>query len=179
MKKNNYVIMKLKYINEFDSHRSKRKNGVNAIDENVILIDGVYKVMLSVDIPESDVNKYIKKTKDNTGKDLLQLFSKQQIAELMLKTQTDNLNVDNIAATALVGGQVQNSTQNMQVQSQGELQPTQGQSQEQSVQNQSQSQPHSQPSTQKQSGDFEDVNPEEDNDLTDGQDGQDENRLPS
>jgi hypothetical protein len=117
----------MNHIRKFKSF-SKGKRRQEIIQEAVFQVNDIYKVKTTIDIPQSLINAYVKKVKDNTGKNLRQFFGDMDIAEEIVKfvAQT-GLDADNLSPTALVGG--------AQGQSQGQAQPqaeTQPQSQPQS-----------------------------------------------
>ena len=57
-----------------------------------------------IDIPQSLINAYVKKVKDNTGKNLRQFFGDVDIAEEIVKYVTLNFtNADQVPAGALTG----------------------------------------------------------------------------
>jgi hypothetical protein len=140
----------MKHIKKFESHRIERRRE-NIIKESVLQVNDIYKVRTMVDIPQTLINAYVKKVKDNTGKNLRQFFGDMDIAEEIVKYVTQmGIDVDKLPANALIGGaqgQAQGQSQ-VQVQVQGEGQ----------VQAQAQTQPQGQAQTQGQDdGGFEDV----------------------
>ena len=130
----------MNHIRKFQSFR-KGKKREEIIQEAVFQVNDIYKVKTTIDIPQSLINAYVKKVKDNTGKNLRQFFGDMDIAEEIVKfvAQT-GLDADNLSPTALVGG--------AQGQSQGQSQG-QGQTQPQ-AETQPQAQPQTQPQTQTQ-----------------------------
>lgn len=171
----------MKHIKKFESYRISKKRE-EIIKESVIQVNDIYKVRTMVDIPQSMINAYVKKVKDNTGKNLRQFFGDVDIAEEIVKYVTmTGLDADKIAANALMGGaqgQGQSQTQTQmepqaqtepmgdmpQAQAQGQAAP-QGQAQGQAApQAQAQGQPQvqvqaeAQPQAQGQGqGNFEEV----------------------
>jgi hypothetical protein len=131
----------MNHIRKFESFR-KGKKREEIIKEAVFQVNDIYKVKTTIDIPQSLINAYVKKVKDNTGKNLRQFFGDMDIAEEIVKfvAQT-GLDADNLSPTALVGG--------AQGQAQGESQP-QAQTEPQ-TQPQAQTEPQTQPQTQAQS----------------------------
>ena len=126
----------MNHIRKFESFK-KGKKREEIIKEAVFQVNDIYKVKTTIDIPQSLINAYVKKVKDNTGKNLRQFFGDMDIAEEIVKfvAQT-GLDADNLSPTALVGG--------VQGQSQG-----QGQTQPQ-AETQPQAQPQTHPQTQTQ-----------------------------
>ena len=126
----------MNHIRKFESFR-KGKKREEIIKEAVFQVNDIYKVKTTIDIPQSLINAYVKKVKDNTGKNLRQFFGDMDIAEEIVKfvAQT-GLDADNLSPTALVGGA------QGQAQSQGESQP------QAQTQPQAQAQPQAQPQTQ-------------------------------
>jgi len=127
----------MNHLRKFQSFRKDKKRG-EIIMEAVFQVNDIYKVKTTIDIPQSLINAYVKKVKDNTGKNLRQFFGDMDIAEEIVKfvAQT-GLDADTLSPNALVGGGQEQS----QTQGQGQMEPqaqTQGQVQ-------TQVQPESQP----------------------------------
>jgi hypothetical protein len=160
----------MNHIRKFQSFR-KGKKREEIIKEAVFQVNDIYKVKTTIDIPQSLINAYVKKVKDNTGKNLRQFFGDMDIAEEIVKfVAQSGLDADTLSATALVGGaqgqaqgqgqsQPQAQTQpqaQAQPQAQGQVQvQTQGEGQVQ-AQPQDQGQGQAQPQAQGQ-GEFEEV----------------------
>jgi hypothetical protein len=160
----------MNHIRKFQSFR-KGKRREEIIKEAVFQVNDIYKVKTTIDIPQSMINAYVKKVKDNTGKNLRQFFGDMDIAEEIVKfVAQSGLDADTLSATALVGGaqgqaqgqgqaQPQAQTQpqaQAQPQAQGQVQvQTQGEGQVQD-QPQDQGQGQAQPQAQGQ-GEFEEV----------------------
>lgn len=138
----------MKHIRKFESYRISKKRE-EIIKESVIQVNDIYKVRTMVDIPQSLINAYVKKVKDNTGKNLRQFFGDVDIAEEIVKYVTLNgLDSDKIAANALMGGPQGQAQGQGQMQAQPEAQP-QAQTQPQAqVEAQPQAQPQTQPQAQ-------------------------------
>jgi len=136
----------MKHIRQFESYRIKRRRE-EIIKESVLQVNDIYKVKAMIDIPQSLINAYVKKVKDNTGKNLRQFFGDMDLAEEIVKfvAQT-GLDSDKIPANALVGGaQTQAQTGAQQVpQGQAQVQ-TEPQAQAQPTQTQAQPQAQAQP----------------------------------
>lgn len=142
----------MKHIRQFESYSNKRKLD-KAIKESVMVVDDIYRVNLTADVPQSLVNAYIKKVKDTLDKNARQFYSDVQIAEEITKHILQNgLNIDKLDPAPLFGGtpqaqaqmqpQIQAQAQQMpqaQMQPQVQVQPgaqVQGQPQAQPVQGQ-------------------------------------------
>jgi len=124
----------MNHIRKFQSFR-KGKKREEIIKEAVFQVNDIYKVKTTIDIPQSLINAYVKKVKDNTGKNLRQFFGDMDIAEEIVKfVAQSGLDADTLSATALVGG--------AQGQAQGQVQP-QAQTQPE-AQSQLQAQPQDQ-----------------------------------
>ena len=136
-------MIKMKHIKQFESYRVERRRQ-EIIKEAVLQVNDIYKVKSMIDIPQSLINAYVKKVKDNTGKNLRQFFSDMDIAEEIVKfVAQSGLDSDKLPATALVGGaQGQAQVGQAQPQAQTEAQP-QAQPQAQ-VQVQTEAQPQGQ-----------------------------------
>ena len=93
----------MKHIKKFESYRVERKRE-EIIKESVLQVNDIYKVKSMIDIPQSLINAYVKKVKDNTGKNLRQFFGDMDIAEEIVKHVAQaGIDADKIPATALVG----------------------------------------------------------------------------
>jgi len=134
----------MNHLRKFESFRKDKKRG-EIIMEAVFQVNDIYKVKTTIDIPQSLINAYVKKVKDNTGKNLRQFFGDMDIAEEIVKFVAQNgLDADKLSPNALVGGGQEQS----QTQGQGQMEPqaqTQGQVQ---TQVQTESQPQGQAQTQ-------------------------------
>jgi hypothetical protein len=94
----------MKHIRTFENYRVI-KNRQEIIKESVLQVNDIYKVKTMIDIPQSLVNSYVKKVKDNAGKNLRQFFGDVDIAEEIVKyINTNFMNVDQIPADLLMGG---------------------------------------------------------------------------
>ena len=113
----------MNHIRKFKSF-SKGKRRQEIIQEAVFQVNDIYKVKTTIDIPQSLINAYVKKVKDNTGKNLRQFFGDMDIAEEIVKfvAQT-GLDADNLSPTALVGGAQGQGQGQGQTQPQAETQP--------------------------------------------------------
>lgn len=128
----------MKHIRQFESYRNKRKRD-EIIRESVLQVNDIYKVKAMIDIPQSLINAYVKKVKDNTGKNLRQFFGDMDLAEEIVKfVAQSGLDADKLPANALVGG-----AQN-QAQAQPAAQIPQGQAQAQPAQAQMEPAPQAQ-----------------------------------
>lgn len=106
----------MKHLNKFESYTKKRKLQ-DAIKESVMVVNDVYRVNTTVDIPQSLLNTYVKSVKDSLGKNARQFYSDIQLAEEITKYVVQNgLTPEKIPAGALFGGEGQGQ------------QPAQGQS---------------------------------------------------
>lgn len=74
-------------------------------NESVTPIGDKYLVN-GITIPQRVVNAYSKKVKEQTGKDLKQIYSESQIAEELIKYVVDKfLDVEALPVSALIGGE--------------------------------------------------------------------------
>lgn len=144
-----------KNIFSFSDFRVKKSGQVtqnDLVNEMVDAIDDVYRVSVDVDLPKSLVASFIKKVKENSGKDLRADMGEKRLAERLVQWAMENyLNIENLPVEIVTGSDkapVQAQTQ-VQPQSQEEF-PEEGQLQDQTqaqsqVQAQSQAQPQAQP----------------------------------
>ena len=151
----------MKHLRNFEKHRNSKKQTqeVSKTNESVLQVNDIYKVRILVDVPQSLINSYAKKVKDELGKNVRQFYGDMDVAEELVKNVVLNgLNIDNIQASALMGGEPQAQTQG-QSQTQGQVQvqsepqgQIQGQAQAQpQIQGQAQAQPQIQGQAQGQS----------------------------
>lgn len=138
----------MKHIRQFESF-SRRKKLLEVIKESVMIVDDVYKVNVTAEIPQSLLNSYIKKVKDGLDKNVRQFYSDVQLAEEITKhVLQKGLNIDSLQPSDLFGGAPQAQPQSGQAQVQVQSQP-QAQVQPQ-VQAQPQDQLQAQPQMQAQ-----------------------------
>lgn len=89
------------YVRDFDSFKESKQ-----IKESVIERGSEYLVNIPFKVTQSQVNALVKKTKDETGKDLRKIYSESQLAEELIKWVVDNhLDIDSIPVSALLGGE--------------------------------------------------------------------------
>ena len=141
----------MKHLRNFEKHRNSKKQTqeVSKTNESVLQVNDIYKVRILVDVPQSLINSYAKKVKDELGKNVRQFYGDMDVAEELVKNVVLNgLNIDNIQASALMGGEPQAQTQG-QSQTQGQVQ-VQSEPQGQ-IQGQAQAQPQIQGQAQGQS----------------------------
>jgi hypothetical protein len=94
----------MKHIRTFENYKISKKRE-EIIKEAVLQVNDIYKVRVMVDISQSLINAYIKRVKDNTGKNLRQFFSDVDIADEIVKfINTNFLDVENVPADLLMGG---------------------------------------------------------------------------
>lgn len=97
----------MSYIRKYESFKQAKKQNrlKKSVRESVIMrVDNTFKVKSTADVPQSLINAYVKKVKEETGKELRDFFSDMDIAEALIKYVTDNnLNIENIPAGALLG----------------------------------------------------------------------------
>ena len=74
------------------------------INEMVDAIDDFYRVSVDVDLPKSLVSTYIKKVKDQTGKDLRADMGEKRLAERLVQWANENyLNIENLPVEIVTG----------------------------------------------------------------------------
>jgi len=110
----------MKNLKEFRSMKNSK------INETVTMNGNDFIVRNSINVPGSLVSAYMKKVKDESGQDLLNTHSKDQISELLVNYVADNfLNIENFPTSIVLGTaatQVQPQAQT-QVQPQVQAQP--------------------------------------------------------
>ena len=86
--------------------RLKKENRLEkSIKEAVVMkVDNAFKVKPIADISQSLINAYVKKVKEETGKELKDFFSEMDLAEALVKYVIEKgLDVDSIPSNALLG----------------------------------------------------------------------------
>lgn|SRR5574344_677569 len=147
-----------------------------SIKESVIIKGDVYSVYANIDIPQSFINSYVKKVKDEKGQNIRQIFGDMQLAEELTKyILTTNLDIDKIPSNALLSdGEDDDTTTDVQGQAQPQA-TTQAQ-----PQGQNQAQPQAQQSSQS-NPDYEEPQQHTQGQAqqhTQGQSGQNKEELP-
>jgi hypothetical protein len=123
----------MSYIRKYQSFSNKKRSSeeqnASIVSESVMVVNDLYKVNATIDIPQSLINAYVKKVKDSLDKNARQFYSDQLMAEEIVKhILQHNLDIDKIDARALFGGVPQGQNQ-AQVQVQGTQQAPQAQTQ--------------------------------------------------
>lgn len=107
---------------KFDNFKNLKK-GESLIKEDVTLMDDKFNVRMSVEVPLSLVNAFMKKVKDESGEKLEDRFGKTEIAEMLVKYINNSfLSIENLP-TSIVLGTTYSAVQ--PVQTQGQTQPVQ------------------------------------------------------
>ena len=135
----------------FDDFKGKKKLSIqesknddttkvaeDKINEMVDAIDDFYRVSVDVDLPKSLVSTFIKKVKDQTGKDLRADMGEKRLAERLVQWANENyLNIENLPVEIVTGSdKVPAQTQaQSQVQAQPTEEPAQEPAQEGPIQN--------------------------------------------
>ena len=97
----------MKFIRTFENHRLSNKRQ-EIIKEAVLHVNDIYKVKTMVDIPQSLINKYVSKVKDETGTDLKTFFGNIDIAEEIVKYINQNfIDVEKLPSNALTGEEIE------------------------------------------------------------------------
>jgi hypothetical protein len=91
------------------------KKGSSLISENVMPNGDSYDVTKSIELPKSVVKAYIKKIKDESGKNAAEFFAETTIAEKMIDYIISTyLNVENLPSSVLFGDYMNTQTQPVQ-----------------------------------------------------------------
>ena len=95
------------YIRKYESYKKAKKENrlEKSIKEAVVMkVDNAFKVKPIADISQSLINAYVKKVKEETGKELKDFFSEMDLAEALVKYVIEKgLDVDSIPSNALLG----------------------------------------------------------------------------
>ena len=97
----------MSYIRKYESYKKAKKENrlEKSIKEAVVMkVDNAFKVKPIADISQSLINAYVKKVKEETGKELKDFFSEMDLAEALVKYVIEKgLDVDSIPSNALLG----------------------------------------------------------------------------
>ena len=95
------------YIRKYESYKKAKKENrlEKSIKEAVVMkVDNTFKVKPIADISQSLINSYVKKVKEETGKELKDFFSEMDLAEALVKYVIEKgLDADSIPSNALLG----------------------------------------------------------------------------
>ncbi len=93
------------YIRKFESYKkARRENKLNVRESVVMKVDSTFKVKPMVDVTQSLINSYVKKVKEETGKELRDFYSDMDLAEALVKYIMDNkFSIENIPSNAFLG----------------------------------------------------------------------------
>ena len=85
-------------FNDFKGKKSIQESVEDTtINEMVEAIDDFYRVSVDVDLPKSLVSSFIKKVKENSGKDLRADMGEKRLAERLVQWNLENyLNIENL-----------------------------------------------------------------------------------
>lgn len=91
----------MKNVTEFKEFRGIKRNTLN---ETVLRMDDVYRVRTSVDIPASLVSAFIKKVKDESGKNIREFYSDMELSEMMADyLKASFMNIENFPTSIALG----------------------------------------------------------------------------
>lgn len=113
----------MKNLTEYADFKSKKtETDSKFITEGAQLFDSTWKVRTRVEVPQSLVNSFIKKVKDESGEDCRKKWSEQELAEEITKYVTSSfLTIENLPVSI-----VTSATAEPKVQTQEEM-PTETQ----------------------------------------------------
>ena len=140
-------------LHEYNDFKNMKTSTVESVNESAQLFgDGNWKVRSRIEIPQSLINSYIKKVKDETGENVRAKWSDQELAEEIANyVTTAFMTIENLPTsitTSVKSEPTIQSEEDMPVQTQVEDEiQTEGQPQSQ-VQGQPQSQVQGQPQSQ-------------------------------
>jgi hypothetical protein len=125
-------------IFSFDDFKGKKKSSIQEsitnedvaingettqVNEMVDAIDDFYRVSVDVDLPKSLVSTYIKKVKDQTGKDLRADMGEKRLAERLVQWANENyLNIENLPVEIVTGSDKVPAQTQAQTQAQSQVQ---------------------------------------------------------
>lgn len=137
-----------KNIYSLDDFKDKKITPESSrINEMVDAIDDVYRVSVDIDLPKSLISTYIKKVKDQTGKDLRADMGEKRLAERLVQWTNENyLNIENLPVEIVTGSDKAPVQAQAQAQAQAQPLPEEGTQAQPSAQpGQVQAQPSAQP----------------------------------
>ncbi len=98
-----------------DLKNTIKQTPVKIVKENSFLVGSDYKVKIVIDVPQSLVQEYINKVKEETDKDPLDNFSEAEIAEQIITFLIkQNLVIDNLTPEFTVGSENVGSSEKSQ-----------------------------------------------------------------
>jgi hypothetical protein len=107
-------------LNDF----KKSKN--SKLTETVFALDDIYRVLPNIDVPKSLINAYIKKVKDETGRDIKDVYGQEQIAEMIVNyLNSAFMNIENLPVAMSMGTNYGKGSQVQPIQGQGQVQQIQ------------------------------------------------------
>ena len=122
----------MKNLTEYNDFKNMKhvSSEEEVINEGAQLYDDLWKVRMRVEIPNSLINQYIKKVKDETGEDPKNKWSSQEIAEEIAKhVTTSYMTIENLPVSIISNMNNEPTTQVQeqmptQTQVQAPVQPT-------------------------------------------------------
>jgi len=109
----------MKNLNDFKSIKTGKK-----LNETVILNGSDFDVRNAIKVPGSIVSGYMKKVKDESGQDLLNTHSKDQIAEMLVQYLADSfMTIENFPTSIVLGTAATQVQPQVQVQPQAQMDP--------------------------------------------------------
>ena len=99
------------FIKNFKGFKSKTNESFTKTNESVVKVDNEFKVKTIANVPQSLINTYVKKVKDETGKELKDFYSDMDLAEELVKFAIgQSLSIDAIPAGAFLGQKAEDDT---------------------------------------------------------------------
>lgn len=95
----------MKNLTEYNDFKNMKHESVKdseSVNEGAQLFDDVWKVRMRVEIPNTLINSYIKKVKDETGEDPKNKWSSQEISEEIAKYITTSfMTIENLPSSII------------------------------------------------------------------------------
>jgi len=143
----------MKYIKQYENHVKLKKaqeepvkevKTLQVVNESVEIIDDVYEVRTTTEIPQSLINGFIKKAETNLGIKVRKTYSDKDLAEMLVnKVIKMNLDIEKLNPSDFFGGG-QSSSQEGQSQEEPQAQPEPQPEPQPQAQPEPQAQPQSQ-----------------------------------
>lgn len=124
----------MKYIKQYENHVKLKKaqeapvkevKNLQVINEGVEVIDDIYEVRTTTEIPQSLINGFIKKAETNLGIKVRKTYSDKDLAEMLVnKVIKMNLDIEKLNPSDFFGGGQSSSQETTQTETAPQEAPT-------------------------------------------------------
>ena len=93
----------MKNVTDFKEFQNKKRN-LTAINENVIDLGKEFAIRWEAIVPKSLISSYLKKVKDESGKDMGEQYGDMEVGEKIVNyLLTSYMNIENLPTSILLG----------------------------------------------------------------------------